>query len=288
MRRSSSRQRGSLLSERSIAPPVLQKLCQCFARRAAAIESKSGTSLAVGLSGVNRSASSSESLPLADVSTKSCRATSSSLPPVRPAGGDFVLVVVERAGERARCRRGVRQLRFDATRGGPNRRSSPRRCRREISVRSRSGPWRPAATTRARRADLASDGRRFRLRPAGRRSEMAHQHAVPEPQRLVDFRQIVGLGRRAVGLREPEAELAQVEAVGIGPQPGDFRRADVARDVGVADLAAVGVELAEVELFDRPAVGIREPSASPNARACRAGSFRRMLRETSAGRSRRP
>ena len=94
-------------------------------------------------------------------------------------------------------------------------------------------------------------------------AKVAHQDAFPESQRLANFRQIFGLGAGAVGLGEAETEPAEVEAVRIGPQPGDFGRAAVARDVGVADLAAVGVELAEVELFDRPAVRIGSRVPAP-------------------------
>ena len=74
--------------------------------------------------------------------------------------------------------------------------------------------------------------------------EMAHENAVPESQRLANFRQIFGRCRRAVGLREAKTELPEVQPVRIGPQPGHLGSPLVAGDIGVADLASMGVELA--------------------------------------------
>ena len=79
IRRSNSSQRGSLLNDRSIAPPLLQNWFQCAAA-AARVCAKSGSAPGVAF-GANSHTSSIASASTVDVKMNLCGAASASLPP---------------------------------------------------------------------------------------------------------------------------------------------------------------------------------------------------------------
>ena len=116
------------------------------------------------------------------------------------------------------------------------------------------GPHRDEIEVRmAERLDL--DG--LALQP-----EAAPEDAVPEVEGLLDVRHVLARRLPAVGEGQPEADAAEVEAVGVGAEPLDLGRPAIARDVRVPHLSPVRGEFREVEALDRPAlrVGRRVPA----------------------------
>ena len=66
-------------------------------------------------------------------------------------------------------------------------------------------------------------------------AEAAAERAVPQVEHLLDVGEVVAGRLAPVGVREAEADAAEVQPVRVGPQPLDLRRPSVARDVRVAD-----------------------------------------------------
>jgi nucleoside-diphosphate-sugar epimerase len=91
----------------------------------------------------------------------------------------------------------------------------------------------------------------------------AHQCAVPEIQCLLDLRQIVGFGGRAVRLGGQETHLAQVQPVRVAPEPFHLQRPAVAGNVRIAHLPSVAVEFRKMILFETPAVRVRKGMPAP-------------------------
>ena len=94
-------------------------------------------------------------------------------------------------------------------------------------------------------------------------AEAAAERAVPQVEHLLDVGEVVAGRLAPVGVREAEADAAEVQPVRVGPQPLDLRRPSVARDVRVADLPPVRVELREAEPLDRPAGRVRGGVPAP-------------------------
>ena len=80
--------------------------------------------------------------------------------------------------------------------------------------------------------------------------EMAEDFAVPQVEGLLDIGEVVGLRGGAVGVGEDEADLAEVQAVGVGAEPGGFGV------IGAVGLVAVRNEAAvEVGVFLKMVIG---------------------------------
>jgi hypothetical protein len=104
--------------------------------------------------------------------------------------------------------------------------------------------------------------------------EAAPEDSIPEIERLLDVGQVLGPRLPAVGADQAEADAAEVEPVGIGPQPIDLRRPAVARDVRVADLSPARVVLGEAEALVKANSPLPTDSGDSTSNALSTGSCR--------------
>ena len=128
-----------------------------------------------------------------------------------------------------------------------SRRRSPRRCRRGSAARSPRRPGRSSGELDAHGEQVAlADGTSVST-STGWPSSRKRLSSTPFQRSSVcsTSRQVGRPRPAAVGLREPETDAAEVQPVRVRPQPFDLGRPPVARDVRVADLAAVAVELVD-------------------------------------------
>ena len=259
MRRSSSRQRGSRLPERSTAPPSDQNLFQDsrVSRRDLLVRGQHARRHAGGEAdeqvervalGLGRQQVVVLGAPLEAALD-------------RPGEAHPVAVVVQLALEKRVPRGRADEL------GLVRLRPRPVRRRLLAAAVGKAQPDPDLSASDERRDDAHSD------RVAGGMAEgldhdllavqpeARQQRPVPELETLLDLLHVLR-GRLAPVLQsEAEADPPEVQPVRVAPQPLDLGRALVARHVGVGDLAAVRLERREAEAVDRVAVrvGVRVP-----------------------------
>ena len=174
MRRSSSRQRGSRLPERSIAPPVDQKRFQC-SRAARRVSSKRGERLRPSAaSGAKRHRRASSVSPPSG-RRRATKCVSALPPSSRPAGAQarrhVVAVVVEASRELGASRRpSATSARLVRLRPGPVRRGRVARAVGEAQPDRDLPAPRRAARRPAPRSRPGAGGRASRPRPLRRRA----------------------------------------------------------------------------------------------------------------------
>ena len=260
MRRSSSRQRGSALPARSMAPPVDQNRFQC-ARAADTVSSKPGGRPPAGF-GVNTDVNANVFEPGAADNTYVCGPASVIVPPAPQRTAAWYVsassALAKRASSGYGCERTVRCA-SGFVQSAAVVCPVPYGNRNSIATRPVPSERRPDAhaDTVHRRVTHGFHVHRLAIEP-----EVADDDAVPEVERLADLGEVGGRGRRAVRARQPEADSPEVQAVRVGAEPVDLGRA-VAGNIRVADHAAVAGELLEGEPVDVPAVGIRRGVPAP-------------------------
>ena len=143
---------------------------------------------------------------------------------VRPASRNVIVVVIKGADECGVVRTVLSEFRFMSLRMIPIRRLrlacaiGEANLDRDLPLghQRRQHPHRQQVERRMTY--------RFHVHRLALELEVAHQHAVPQPQRLMNVRQVARRRPLAVGLRQPKADLAQMQPMRIGSQPRDFRR----------------------------------------------------------------
>ena len=170
-----------------------------------------------------------------------------------PGEPDVVAVVVETALEVGASRRPADEHRRVRLRPGPV------RCGRVARAVGEANADRDAPPPDERRDDPHRDEVQARVAERLHRHlfslepEAAAERAVPEIEDLLDAGDVRGRRGSAVLEGQPEADAAEVQAMGVLPQPLDLGRPAVARDVRVAGGVPVPLERREAEPVDRPA-----------------------------------